>query len=351
MSISAYVDSETINQTDGAQSSRVPIPLPNDPYVAVRTARMVVRTQPTLSPGMSGRIAEATTLSSSFFRKSEGDELGEEDTKEDEEDETGEGLGLEEEATPKGQQQAVLVVGTAMSEPLGLGYGVARHRALESIEEITPSTYEVGQSSRSEPEQEGVERTSAFRQPTLVTRVDHEDYKVYIDVPAYAPPAVPVQTPPSPECSLGSLPVSPSSPLVLSPIASPVATSTATISVDEDQFIMVGAQLDLHGSILYDHTQRLDTLPPILVADIDKDVRELYNRSLEREQERTAMTFGALWRPILALEACAGHLDTQWAYMSRDRYDDHRLIRDMFMQQAAMQRKLQEMRGRVAALE
>ncbi|GJY21294.1 hypothetical protein Tco_0393860 [Tanacetum coccineum] len=72
--------------------------------------------------------------------------------------------------------------------------------------------------------------------------------------------------------------------------------------------------------------------------DIDRDVRELYTRSgvvidkiflqryrfrsLEREQERTVVT-----------------------------YDDHRLIHDMLVQQAAMQHELQEMRGCVAALE
>ncbi|GJQ96180.1 hypothetical protein Tco_0007319 [Tanacetum coccineum] len=66
---------------------------------------------------------------------------------------------------------------------------------------------------------------------------------------------------------------------VPSPIASPVATSTATISVDEDQFIKVGAQLKLYGSILYDHTQRLDAMPLTLFAGIDRDVRELYTRS------------------------------------------------------------------------
>ncbi|GJU99298.1 hypothetical protein Tco_1328569 [Tanacetum coccineum] len=95
--------------------------------------------------------------------------------------------------------------------------------------------------------------------------------------------------------------------------------------------------LELYRSILYDHTQRLDALPPTLVADIDKDVRELYTRS------------GA--RPMLALEAWAGHVDTRMADMSRARYDDHRLIHDMLVQQAAMQRELQEMRGRVTALE
>ncbi|GKE34037.1 hypothetical protein Tco_1453359, partial [Tanacetum coccineum] len=124
------------------------------------------------------------------------------------------------------------------------------------------------------------------------------------------------QTPPSPDWSSGSLPISPSSSLVPSPIALRVATPIAMISVNEDQFL------------------------------------ERYRfKHLERKQERIVMTFGALWRPVLALEAWAGRVDTRLANMSRDRYDDHRLIHDMLMQQAAMQHELQEMRGRVTALE
>ncbi|GJS71446.1 hypothetical protein Tco_0704287 [Tanacetum coccineum] len=342
MSTPAYVDSETITQDDRAQSSRVHVPLPDDPYVAVRqaqlvdtesepeeapseaeelqslgsrvpfmgeeleavkpsrtridsshssassdsttplspnhplthvsptptptrvsfhqrTKRMAVCTQPTLSSGMSARIAETAALSPSSFHKryrssyetssssSSSTLLGFED----------EGLGFEEEVALGGQQQAVPVVDTAVSEPLGLGYGAARRRALESVEEIAP--------------------------------------------------------------------ISPSSHIVPSLIASPVATPTATISVDEDQFIEVGAQLELHGSILHDHTQRLDALPPTL-----------------RYRFR---------RPVLALEAWAGRVDTRLADMSRDRYDDHRVIHDMLVQQASMQRELQEMSGRVATLE
>ncbi|GJV22115.1 hypothetical protein Tco_1371135 [Tanacetum coccineum] len=171
----------------------------------------------------------------------------------------GPGLEKEDEAAPEGQQQAVLVVDIAVSEPLGLGYGAARHRALESTEEIAPSTYEVGQSSRSVPEQEGAERISAFRQPTLVTWVDPEDGRVYTDIPTYVPLAAPVQTLPSPEWLL------------------------ATISVAEDQFLDVGAQLELHRSILHDYTQRLDALPPILFEGYDRDLRKLYTRSGERE--------------------------------------------------------------------
>ncbi|GKC56765.1 hypothetical protein Tco_1084363, partial [Tanacetum coccineum] len=299
-----------------------PIPTPTRVLFHRRTARMAMHTQLTLSPSMSARIAEAAALSLSSFRKryrssyetpspsssptlpvrkrykgtyelildtdSEGDELGEEDTKKDESNESqgleGEGLSLEEEeVAPEDQQQAVLasrrfcVVNTVVSEPLGLGYGEARRRALESIEEIAPSTYEVEQSSRSVPKPKGAERISAFRQSTLVTWVDPENNRVYTDVRAYAPPTAP---------------------------------------------------LELHGSILHDHTQRLDALPPTLVADIDRDVRELYTRSgvsLWRLVLTTAVTFGALWRPVLALEAWAGN--------------------------AVMQRELQEMGGHVVALE
>ncbi|GJV07773.1 hypothetical protein Tco_1345429 [Tanacetum coccineum] len=53
------------------------------------------------------------------------------------------------------------------------------------------------------------QRVLALRQPTLTTWIDPEDGIAYIDVPAYPPPAPPVQTPPSPEWSSGSLHVSP----------------------------------------------------------------------------------------------------------------------------------------------
>ncbi|GJX81004.1 hypothetical protein Tco_0329153 [Tanacetum coccineum] len=242
-----------------------PRPFSYDPYVAVRQAQLVdtdIESAPEEAPleveelqlvgfriplmgeefeafESIARIAKAASLSPSSFCKryrssyetssslsltlpvqnryrgtselildtnSEGDELGDGDIEEDESNESqgleGEGLGLsQEEVALEGQQQAVLVVNTVVSEPLGLGYGEARRRALESIEEIAPSTYEVGQSSRFVPKQKGVERISAFRQSTLVTWVDPEDNRVYTDVPAYAPPTAPVQTPPSLEWS------------------------------------------------------------------------------------------------------------------------------------------------------
>nr|GEU98682.1 hypothetical protein [Tanacetum cinerariifolium] len=372
----ASSDSTTPLSPDHPLTHISPTPTPTCALFHRRTARMTVRVQPAMSPGHSARVTWVMALSDLAFCKryrsfyespsssssldllvqkryqgtselmldtdSVGDELGDKDIKEDEEDESldmdDEGerdkLGLEEEVTPKGQQQVVSVVDTAVSEPLGLGYGAARRRTLESTEEITPSTYKVGQSSRSMPEQQGADRVSTFRHPTLTTWVDLEDDRVYTDILVYL-------------VIVWFFLISPSSPIVLSPIASPVATPTATKSVGEDQFIEVGAQLELHRSILQDHTQRLDALPPTLIADIGRDVRELYTRSgvvryeifsqryrfrsLEREQQRTAVTFGALWRHVLALEAWAGHVDTLNGRYVMGRYDDHRIINDMLV--------------------
>nr|GEW71090.1 hypothetical protein [Tanacetum cinerariifolium] len=198
----------------------------------------------------------------------EGHGLGDEDQGLDDESQGLEdgGLGLEDETVPEGQQQAVSFARIAASEPLGLGYEALRRRELAVREDQAPSTFKVGQSSRSVPEQQGAEKVFAFRQPTLDTWVVPEDGMVYTNIPAYVPLAAHVQTSSSLEWSLGSLPVSQLSPVVPSPISSLVATSKATISVDKDQFIEVAAQLELHSSILHDHTQHLDALPPTLVG-------------------------------------------------------------------------------------
>ncbi|GJZ90623.1 hypothetical protein Tco_0662550 [Tanacetum coccineum] len=487
MSTPVFVDLESSTQADGAQSSRVPVPLPNDPYVAVRQARLVdtesepddapsktketdsshlsassdstaplspnhpltrtsptptptralfhcrmaritVRAQPIMSPGHSARVTEAMALLDSAFRKryrssyetpspspspspsltlpvrkryrgtselilgidSKEDEIGGEDIDEDEGDESldtddereglddddrglddddcglddedhglddeghrveSDELGLkkeEEEVVPDGQQREAPVVETAASEPLRLRYEALRCRELAAKEDQVRSTFEVGQGSGSISEPERQERVSALRQPTLTTWTDPEDGRTYIDIPTYPPPAPPVQIPPSPEWSSGSLHVSPtpsafpspvSSPMISliipSPIASPVATPTATI---------------------LDHTQRLDSMPPTLFAEIGRDMSELYTRSgavrdeifsqryrlrsLEHEQERTAVTFRVLWRPVLALEAWTEHVDTLMTGMSWAGYDDHRLIHDMLVQQTALQHEL-----------
>nr|GEX23098.1 hypothetical protein [Tanacetum cinerariifolium] len=388
MSTPSYVDSESITQADGAQSSRVPIPLSDDPYVdewqsvgsrvpllgenfkavessGTRTyssyssvsldftaswspSHLLTYVSPTPTPTRAlfhRRIARVTRYRSSYetplpsltllVRKryrgtselildtnSEGDELGDEDIDKDEEDESldadderdrldDEDRGLDDEDRSLYNEDRGLddedrsLDDEVVGEPLGLGYRALRHRELAVDEDQVFSTFE----------------------PTLGTWVDPEDGMIYTDIPAYAPPVPPIQTPPSPEWLFDSLHISPSFPVAPSPIASPVATLTATISIDEDQFLEVGAQLELHGSILYDHTQHLDTLPPTLFADIDRD-------------ERIDVTFEALWRSMLTLEAYVGHVDTRLTDTSWDRYNDHKLIHDMLVQQATMQREL-----------
>ncbi|GKC83147.1 hypothetical protein Tco_1138864, partial [Tanacetum coccineum] len=168
------------------------------------------------------------------------------------------GLGEEEEVVPKDQQRAVQVVKTT--------------------------------GSGSAPEPERPERVSASRQPTLTTWTDPEDGMVYIDVPAYPPPAPPVKTPLSPEWSSGSLPISPAPSVVPSPISSPmipltVPSPVATHATAETKGFLteLGAQVEMQGGLICDHAVRLEELSPAL-----------FERSLEHEHERVAVTFGAL---------------------------------------------------------
>nr|GEZ77815.1 hypothetical protein [Tanacetum cinerariifolium] len=186
-----------------------------------------------MPPGCSAGLAEVAAMSDLAFRKSEEDEevdesLDFDSVSEDAEDEgptskdedpavgtrvllvesDGLSLGEEEEAVLKGQQQVAPVVGTAVSASLGLGYRALRRQELALGEDHVYNTFEV------------------------------------------APPAL---TTPSPEWSYGSFPISSAPSIVPLPIlspmisltipsrtASPVATSIATIPVDEDQFIEVG---------------------------------------------------------------------------------------------------------------
>nr|GFB24339.1 hypothetical protein [Tanacetum cinerariifolium] len=75
----------------------------------------------------------------------------------------------EEEAVPEGQQRANPVVGTAVSESLGLRYEVLRRRELALKGDHVYSTFKVGQGFGSAPEPERSDRVSASRQPTLAT--------------------------------------------------------------------------------------------------------------------------------------------------------------------------------------
>ncbi|GJT43635.1 hypothetical protein Tco_0952350 [Tanacetum coccineum] len=393
MSTLVFVDPESSTQADGAQSSRVPVPLPEDPYEAIRqayldgtdteTTRMAIRVPRAMSSGLSAGMAEVAAMFESAFRKrfrssyesspsvsppdlpsqkhyhgtsklvedSEEDEEIEESmdsdsVSEDAEDEgptaededpaaedegltagvegpgmddegyglddesrgidneghsvESDGLGLEEEeeAVPRGQQQATLVVGTTMSAPLGLGYGALRCHELALEEGDVYSMFEVGQGSGSAPESERPERT-----------------------------------PPSSEWTSGSLPISPSpsddpSPMIPLMVPSHVATPAA---------------VEIEGILTELGAQRYDRDIGELFTRSGAVREEIFSqryrfRSLEYEQERVAVTFRAIWRPVLALEAWAGQTDAQRAALWHAISDVQGENRDLRLQLAEERR-------------
>ncbi|GKF97796.1 hypothetical protein Tco_0293617, partial [Tanacetum coccineum] len=183
------------------------------------------------------------------------------------------GLSLEEEeeVVLGGKQQAAPVVGTTVSAPLGLRFKALRRQELALEEGDVYSTFEVGQRFGSAPESERPERVLAFRQPTLTTWTDPEDGMIYIDIPDFPPPAPPVQTPPLPEWTSGSLSISPSHSDVSSPISSPmipltVPSPVATpAAVETGGFLTeLGAQVEMQRGLIHDYAVRLEELSPAL---------------------------------------------------------------------------------------
>ncbi|GKA58355.1 hypothetical protein Tco_0757543 [Tanacetum coccineum] len=80
---------------------------------------------------------------------------------------------------------------------------------------------------------------------------------------------------------------------------------------------------------------RLKELSPDLFKRYDRDIGELFTRSeavrdeifsqiyrfrsLEHEQEMVAVTFGALWRPVLALESWTGESQELRLQLAKER--------------------------------
>ncbi|GJW11263.1 hypothetical protein Tco_1577090 [Tanacetum coccineum] len=111
------------------------------------------------------------------------------------------------------------------------------------------------------------------------------------------------------------------------PLTIPSLVATHTTAKIEGFLTELGAQVKMQGGLIRDHAVRLEELSPALFERYDRDIGELFTRSravrdeifsqryrfrsLEHEQERVALTFGALWRPVLALESWAGQTDAQ----------------------------------------
>ncbi|GJZ11887.1 hypothetical protein Tco_0546646 [Tanacetum coccineum] len=113
------------------------------------------------------------------------------------------------------------------------------------------------------------------------------------------------------------------------PLTVPSLVATPATTEIEGFLTELGAQVELQRGLIRDHAVRLEELSPAPFERYDRDIGELFTRSgavrdeifsqryrfrsLEYEQERVAVTFGAIWRPVLALEAWAGQTDAQRA--------------------------------------
>ncbi|GJY84936.1 hypothetical protein Tco_0498962 [Tanacetum coccineum] len=149
-----------------------PTPTLSRPCYYHSTTRMAMRTQPTLSPGISARVTKAMALSPLSFHKrykpscetptpslsppvvspnlpfrkryrGTSELIADSDT-ESEESEDESTNSESEEVSFKDWQQSVPVEDTTADGPLGLGYGAARRRDLELAEGPVPSAFEVG---------------------------------------------------------------------------------------------------------------------------------------------------------------------------------------------------------------
>nr|GEX35963.1 retrotransposon protein, putative, Ty1-copia subclass [Tanacetum cinerariifolium] len=238
-----------------------------------RTARLAVHVPLAMLHGLSASIAKVAAMSDLAFL---------EDDKEEDEEEEDEGPAVEDE----GPARAAQVVEIVVREPLGFGYEALRHREIALREGQMPSVFEVGQGSGYVPKPERPERVLALRHPTFTAWIDPKDGRVYIDVPAYPPPTPPVQTWPSLEWSSGSLPVSPAPSIVPSTISSPMTPLTvpslvaSPVMVEAEGFLTeLGAQVEMQGGLIHDHTVQLGELSPVLFKMYDRDIGELFTRS------------------------------------------------------------------------
>ncbi|GJT94623.1 hypothetical protein Tco_1090141 [Tanacetum coccineum] len=98
------------------------------------------------------------------------------------------------------------------------------------------------------------------------------------------------------------------------PLTAPSPVASLTTADTEGFLTELGARVKMQGGLIHDYMVRLEELSPALFERYDREVGELFTksravrdeifsqryrfRSLEPEQERVAMTFGAIWRPL-----------------------------------------------------
>nr|GEZ28181.1 hypothetical protein [Tanacetum cinerariifolium] len=230
-----------------------------------RTARMAVRVLPVMLPVLSDGIAEVAYMSDSAFHKR--------------------------------SAAGSLVIRTAVSEPLRLSESENAKDEGPTAEDVDPTAGDEGLAARDEGLSMGVESSGLDDESRSL---DDESNRTSSLLPISPSPSV-VPSPVS----------SPMIPLTIpSPLASPVATSTATILIDEDQFIVrligifgVDAVEDFKEYTLRDYYCWLRTyccwLIALCISLRDKDLQKSKDLQLIRIGQYFLMTDYSLWKVIL----------------------------------------------------
>ncbi|GKA35809.1 hypothetical protein Tco_0722300 [Tanacetum coccineum] len=361
MSTSVFVDPECFTKVDEAQSSRVPVPLPEDPYEAIRwayldgtdtesepfedlidietleTAHMAVRASHVMSSGLSAIMANVAAMSESSLRKrfrssyesspsvsppdlpswkryrATSELVEDNDENDDEEDEEIEesidSNSVSEDAedegpTAKDKDPATkdegFTAGVEGPDMHDEGYGLddESHGRDDESRGIDDEGHSVKSDRLGLEEEEEVAPGVSSRQLQLWGQLTFEVRQGSGSAPEFE----------RPEPTL--------------------TTWTDPKDVNDEGFLTeLGAQVEMQGGLIRDHAVRLEELPPAL-----------FERSLEYEQERVAVTFGAIWRPVLALEAWAGQTDAQRAALWHAISDVQGENQDLWLQLAEERR-------------
>ncbi|GJV39103.1 hypothetical protein Tco_1417543 [Tanacetum coccineum] len=270
MSTLVCVDSESSTQADRAQSSRVPVPLLEDPYEAIRqvyldgkdtesepfedpidtetpeTARMAVRVPYAMSSGLSASMAEVAAMSEYVFRK---------------------GFRSSYESSPSVSPPDL---------PSRKRYRGTSELVEDSEEDDDEEDEEIEESMDSDNVSEDAEDEGpaaededlASEDECLTTRVkdpsmDDEGYGLDDE-----------------SCGLDDEGHSVESDgLGLEEEEEAVPGATPATAETEEFLTELGAQVEMQGRLIRDHAVRLEELSPALFKRYDRDIGELFTRS------------------------------------------------------------------------
>ncbi|GKB14677.1 hypothetical protein Tco_0848600 [Tanacetum coccineum] len=293
-------DPESSTQADRAQSSRVPVPLPEDPYEAIRQVYLdgtdtesesfndpIDTETPKLPPqclhhytlDIGGKRMSDVLV---FLEDSKEDEEIEESLNFDSvgEDAEDEGPTTEDEDLAAGDEGLAAGVEGPDTDDESYGLDDESHGMDDEGCGLDDEGHSVGSDGLGLEEEEAVPEGQQQAAPVVGTVVSAP---LGLGYGALRRQELALE---EDQWTSGSLPISPSpsvvpshvsSPLVPlttpSPIASPATAKTKGFLTE------LGAQVQMQGGLISDHAVRLEELSPALFERYDRDIRELFARS------------------------------------------------------------------------